>query len=71
MSYSHKTVKQYRNRRTVVYDEETLMGRLAVVGQQHNIQISDIWLFEPCSSRFDNDIWQIEKKSEGCLFVPL
>ena len=47
------------------------MGRLAVVGQQHNIQISDIWLFEPCSSRFDNDIWQIEKKSEECLFVPL
>ena len=30
------------------------MGPLAVVGQQHNIEMSDIWLFESCSSKFSN-----------------
>ena len=30
------------------------MGTPAVDGQQHNIKMSDIWLFESCSPRFAN-----------------
>ena len=59
------------NRRTVVYDVEAIMAPLAVVGQQNNGVISDIWLIESCSSRFDNGRWQFEKENESCLLVSL